>query len=76
LSPRNVEVASQLRRFAEERRHSLLELAFSWLLARPAVVSVIAGATAPEQIDANVAAASWQLTAADLAEIERLAPAV
>jgi len=72
LSPRNVALAEKLKQFAEARRHSLLELAFSWLLARPAVASVIAGATSPEQIDANVAAAAWQLSAADLAEVERL----
>jgi aryl-alcohol dehydrogenase-like predicted oxidoreductase len=75
LIPRKVDQAENLRRFAEAHQHSLLELAFSWLLARPAVVSVIAGATSPEQIDANVAAAGWQLSAAELAEIDRLAPA-
>jgi len=50
----------------------LLELAFSWLLANPAVASVIAGATRPEQLDQNVAASDWQLSAQDLREIDRL----
>jgi aryl-alcohol dehydrogenase-like predicted oxidoreductase len=50
-----------LTRFGAERGHSLLELAFAWLLATPAVVSVIAGATSPEQVAANVAAAGWRL---------------
>lgn len=58
--------------FAEPRGHTVLELAFAWLLARPAVASVIAGATRPEQVHANAAAAGWRLTAADLAEIDRV----
>ena len=61
-----------LEAFAEARGHTLLELAFSWLLAHGPVSSVIAGATQPEQIDANVAAAGWALGADDLAEIDRL----
>jgi aryl-alcohol dehydrogenase-like predicted oxidoreductase len=50
----------------------LLELAFSWLAARPCVASVIAGATKAEQVEQNVAAVSWALTPDDLAEIDRL----
>jgi aryl-alcohol dehydrogenase-like predicted oxidoreductase len=50
----------------------LLELAFSWLAARPTVSSVIAGATKPEQVEQNVGAADWKLTPEDLAEIDRL----
>jgi aryl-alcohol dehydrogenase-like predicted oxidoreductase len=61
--------------FARSRGHSILELAISWLLARRVVASVITGATKPEQIRANVLAAAWHLTADDLAEIDRLAPA-
>ena len=56
--------------WARDHGHTLLELAFSWLLARPAVASVIAGATKPEQVAANAAAAEWRLTAGDLAEID------
>ena len=63
-----------LQKFAEDRGHTLLELAFSWLLTRPAVSSVIAGATKPEQIKANVAAAQWSLTPEELAEVDRIAP--
>lgn len=59
-----------LRDFAESHGHQLLELAFSWLLARPIVASVIAGATAPAQIASNVAAADWRLDAADLAAVD------
>jgi aryl-alcohol dehydrogenase-like predicted oxidoreductase len=58
--------------FAESRGHTLLELAFAWLLARPVVASVIAGATKPAQVHANAAAAGWALTADDLAEIDRI----
>jgi aryl-alcohol dehydrogenase-like predicted oxidoreductase len=56
--------------WARARGHTLLELAFAWLLAHPVVASVIAGATKPEQVVANAAAAEWQLTAADVAEID------
>lgn len=73
-SEENVAVAEALRQFAESRAHSLLELAFSWLLCRPAVVSVIAGATSPEQVQANVAATGWRLSADELRGIDRLAP--
>lgn len=58
--------------FAEQRGHSLVELAFSWLAAQPVVSSVIAGATKPEQIAANVKAADWALSADDLAEIDKI----
>jgi aryl-alcohol dehydrogenase-like predicted oxidoreductase len=53
--------------FAEGKGHTILELAFSWLVARGEVASVIAGATKPEQIRGNVAAAGWRLNAEDLA---------
>ena len=56
--------------WAREHGHSLLDLAFAWLLARPAVASVIAGATKPEQVVANVAAATWRLTDEELVEID------
>jgi aryl-alcohol dehydrogenase-like predicted oxidoreductase len=75
LTPRNLELAVALRGFAEARGHSLLELAFSWLLARPTVNSVIAGATSVEQVAANTSSAGWKLTAAELAEIDQLVPA-
>jgi aryl-alcohol dehydrogenase-like predicted oxidoreductase len=74
LKEQNVEIAANLEAFAKQRGHTLLELAFSWLLARKPVVSVIAGATSVEQIRANVAAADWRLTADDLSEIDRIAP--
>ncbi|HEX4865084.1 MAG TPA: aldo/keto reductase [Acidimicrobiales bacterium] len=58
--------------FAKERGRTLLELAFAGLLARPAVSSVIAGATSPDQIRANVRAAEWQLSSEDIEELARV----
>jgi aryl-alcohol dehydrogenase-like predicted oxidoreductase len=75
LTENNLRIVERLTGFAQERGHSLLDLAFSWLLANPAVSSVIAGATRPEQIAQNVKAGSWLLTAAELAEIDRIASA-
>jgi len=71
-SERNVALVEELIRFAEARRHTILELAVSWLLTRPAVASVIAGATKPEQIAANAAAAGWALTPDDLAAVDQI----
>jgi aryl-alcohol dehydrogenase-like predicted oxidoreductase len=71
-TPANNAKVERLRAFCAQRGHTLLELAFSWLLAHRPVASVIAGATKPEQIDANIAAAGWSLTGEDLAEIDRL----
>lgn len=73
-SERNEEIAEKLRRFAESRGHTLLELAFSWLASHRAVASVIAGATSPEQVQANSKAVAWKLSPEDLAEIDRIAP--
>ena len=72
LVERNWSIVEQLELFCAERGHTLLDLAFSWLAAQPAVTSVIAGATRPEQLDANVEAINWHLSADDLAEIDRL----
>jgi aryl-alcohol dehydrogenase-like predicted oxidoreductase len=58
-----------LERFAQERGHTLLELAFAGLLSQDVIASVIPGATKPEQVWANVAAAEWRLSPADFARI-------
>jgi aryl-alcohol dehydrogenase-like predicted oxidoreductase len=55
--------------FARERGHTLLELAIAGLASRPGVSSVIAGATTPEQVRANAAAADWQLSPDELAAL-------
>ena len=72
MDDQRLAIVEKLIAFAEGRGHTLLDLAFSWLLARPVVASVIAGATRPEQIHANAGAVGWQLSAADLAEIDTL----
>jgi aryl-alcohol dehydrogenase-like predicted oxidoreductase len=72
LTERNLTIVEDLIGFSERRAHTILELAFSWLLARPAVASVIAGATSPEQIRSNAGAASWKLTDAELAEVDSI----
>jgi aryl-alcohol dehydrogenase-like predicted oxidoreductase len=61
-----------LEAFARSRGHTMLDLAFGWLLAQPAVASVIAGATRPEQIALNAGAASWQLDAEELATVDAI----
>jgi aryl-alcohol dehydrogenase-like predicted oxidoreductase len=68
----NLEKVARLEQFASQRGHTLLELAFSWLLAKPEVASVIAGATKPEQIEKNAKAAAWELSAEELAEVDRI----
>jgi aryl-alcohol dehydrogenase-like predicted oxidoreductase len=71
ITDANWKTVEQLEAFASERGKSMLELAFSWLANRPTVASVIAGATKPEQVEQNVAAASWALTKDDMAEIDK-----
>ena len=61
-----------LEEFAQDRGLTLLQVAIGGLLAQPAIASVIAGATKPEQVRANVEAANWQPAAADLAELNSL----
>ena len=61
-----------LEAFAQDRGHTLLELAIAGLASQLGVVSVIAGATAPEQVRANAAAADWELSADDLAALRDL----
>ena len=57
-----------------ERVHTVLELSIAWLLSRPSVASVIAGATKPEQIAANVAAGGWKPSSETLAQVDVIAP--
>jgi aryl-alcohol dehydrogenase-like predicted oxidoreductase len=56
---------------AEACGHTILELAFTWLLTRPKVASVIAGATTPAQVRSNVAAAGWSISSDEMATIDR-----
>jgi len=71
LTEDNWRVVESLEEFCAGRGHTLLELAFSWLAARPCVSSVIAGATKATQVEQNVKAVEWQLTPDELAEVDR-----
>ncbi len=72
LNDRTFDMLEGLEAFAAERSVSLLDVAIGGLAAQPAVSSVIAGATSPEQVAANVKAGEWQPSAEDLAEIRRI----
>lgn len=72
LNERNLDRVEKLEAWAIDQGHTLLELAFAWLLAHRAVSSVIAGATSPEQVHANAAAANWTLSAQDRDEVTKL----
>jgi aryl-alcohol dehydrogenase-like predicted oxidoreductase len=63
-----------LTRYAADRGRSLLDVAVGGLAAQPAVASVIAGATRPEQVRANVAAGEWEPTPDELAALDSVAP--
>ena len=67
----NMDRVERLRVVAESSGRSLLELAVAWLLAQPSVLSVSCGATTPEQVAANAAAASWSLDARTLDAVEQ-----
>lgn len=71
---RNEALLEPLGAIAAENDHTLLDLAFAWMLAHPQVSSVIAGAMSPEQIRGNVAAAEWELTEDQLAAIDAISP--
>ncbi|MGI8509252.1 MAG: aldo/keto reductase [Gemmatimonadaceae bacterium] len=70
LTDERLDRVEALRHFAESKGHTLLELAFAWLLARPVVASVIAGATKAEQVKSNAAAAAWRMSDADMAAVD------
>jgi len=72
LNDRNLDRVETLEAWAKERGHTLLELAFAWLLAHPAVSSVIAGATRPDQVKDNAAAATWALSVQDRDDVTKL----
>ncbi len=73
LNDKNFDRLEALSAYAEERGHTLLELAFAWLLGHASVSSVIAGATRPDQVKANAAAGAWRLTPDEVAEVSKLA---
>lgn len=73
LADDKLQLVAALTEFAQDRGHTLLELAFAWLLSNSTVCSVIAGATRSEQIEANVAAGShWRLDVDDQIKLDDL----
>ena len=72
LSERTFDRVEALDAFARDRDHTLLELAFGWLLGHPAVATVIAGAARPGQVAANAAAAGWAMTPDEVDAVTRI----
>lgn len=68
-------IVDKLAEYGESRGRSVLDLAIGWLAAQPAVASVIAGVTRPEQLAQNVAAGNWEPSAEQLAAIRAIATA-
>ncbi len=72
LSDRNFDRLEALEHWAMQRGRRILDLAFAWLLGHRVVSSVIAGATTPEQVEANTRCAEWILTPAEVEEVRAL----
>lgn len=72
MTDKNYDRVEALESWAQERGHSMAELAHVWLLAHPEVSSVISGATKLEQVQANAASASWKLSAEELEEVNKI----
>ncbi len=68
----NFHIVEKLRAFCGARNRTLVELAFGWLLSKPVVGCVIAGASTPEQVHQNAAALGWQLSDGEMAEVNLL----
>lgn len=72
FKPENFTKVRTLTEWAEARGHTMLELAFAWLLAQTTIPSVIAGVTKPEQVDDNLKAGDWKLSADEVAEVNQV----
>ena len=72
FTEQNLAIVESLIEFAESKDHTILELAFFWLLSHKPVASVIAGASKPQQVRANAKAVNWQLSRGELAEIDSI----
>lgn len=72
MTEENFDILGRLDAFAAERGHTVADLAIAWLLSRSGVSTVIAGATNPEQLMANVDAVDWKLSSAEMAEIDQI----
>lgn len=72
LNEHNFKMLEALDAFAMARGHTILQLAFAWLAAQPKVVSVIAGATSPEQVVENSKASAWKLSKVEVGEVNAI----
>ena len=72
MSDENFATLGKLQAFAEARGHAMVDLAIGWLASLPHVGSVISGATRPEQVEQNVKATEWKLSAEELAEVDTI----
>jgi aryl-alcohol dehydrogenase-like predicted oxidoreductase len=72
LTDRNFDIVEGIEKLASERGKTPLDVAIGWLLAQGVVSSVIAGATKPEQVEANAAAGDFRISPEELAEIETI----
>jgi aryl-alcohol dehydrogenase-like predicted oxidoreductase len=72
LTDRNFGILQKLESFAQARGHSVLDLAWGWLISQPVISSVIAGAMTPDQVESNVKAAEWRLTPEEMAEVDEI----
>lgn len=72
LTDENLATVERLDDYARGHGRELIDLAFAWLLAHAPVASVIAGATSAEQVRRNAATAAWELSPAQVAEVEAL----
>ena len=72
ISDANWDILEKLEAFCAARKRTLVELAFAWLLAQPVIATVIAGATKPEQLEANIRAIEWELTPEEVAEVNEI----
>ena len=71
LTDANFDLLDKLTAFASEKGHSVAELAIAWLISHPWVNTVIAGVTKTQQVEVNVAAAEWKLTADEMAQLDK-----
>jgi len=72
LATANFDLLERLDGYARDHGYDLLTLAISWLAAQPTIASIISGASRPEQVAANAAAARWKLTTGNLKEIDAI----
>jgi aryl-alcohol dehydrogenase-like predicted oxidoreductase len=72
LTERNYDFLIKLEKFAEERGHTMIELAMGWLASQPTVATIIAGVTNPDQVVDNAKSADWRLTPEELREIDEI----